>query len=174
MQRLTRGSVICFGTTIGGAFCLDTVLVVATNEPWIPAAASDLEVDEAFRTCTADSVAANERDKHIELTLYRGATINEPVEGMFSFVPALPISAADPRFMRPAIESRFIKPSNRQSTWGSKRPLAVSEVRTLWQEVHDQVLAADLVLGVQLRTPELVSGDVTDDERLSRSEAARC
>jgi hypothetical protein len=52
MQRLTRGSVICFGSTIDGEFCVDTVFVIASAEPWVPAEAADLDVDEAFKTCT--------------------------------------------------------------------------------------------------------------------------
>jgi hypothetical protein len=39
---------------------------------------------------------AGERDAHLSLTLYRGATIDDPVEGIFSFVPARRVDAEDP------------------------------------------------------------------------------
>jgi len=76
------------------------------------------------------------------------------VHGMYSFVPALPAATHDPRFARPPIRlPRLIKPTNRQSTWGSKRPLSASEVRNARNEVRRQVLDAGLVLAVNLETP---------------------
>lgn len=62
MQRLPRGSVICFGSTIAGEFCIDTAFVVASAEPWVPADAAGLDVDDAFKICTADSIATTESD----------------------------------------------------------------------------------------------------------------
>jgi len=44
MQNLTRGSVICFGSTIDNEFCLDTMFVVSSSEPWTPATHRDLDV----------------------------------------------------------------------------------------------------------------------------------
>jgi hypothetical protein len=89
------------------------------------------------------------------LTLYRGATLDDPVEGMFSFVPARRADAADPRFPRPPILlPGFINPSNRRSTWGSRRPLPMDALRNAWEALRHQVLAADLLLAVQLQTPD--------------------
>ena len=154
MQDLPTGSVICFGSTIEGQFCIDTLLVVATRERWVPADAARLHVTAAFKTCTGESITASGTDAHTDLTLYRGATIDHRVHGMYSFVPALPAATHDPRFARPPIRlPRLIKPTNRQSTWGSKRPLSASEVRNARNEVRRQVLDAGLVLAVNLETP---------------------
>ena len=159
MQDLPTGSVICFGSTIEGQFCIDTLLVVATREPWVPADAARLHVTAAFKTCTGGSITASGTDAHTDLTLYRGATIDHRVHGMYSFVPALPTATHDPRFARPPISlPRLIKPTNRQSTWGSKRPLSASEVRNAWNEVRRQVLDAGLVLAVNLETPPKRNG----------------
>lgn len=84
MQSLPRGSVICFGSTRDHEFCVDTVLVVGSAESWTPAEAATLDIDDAFRVCTAESTAAG-RDAHADLTLYRGATLDDPVHGMYSF-----------------------------------------------------------------------------------------
>jgi hypothetical protein len=155
MQRLTHGSVICFGSTIDGEFCVDTVFVVAAAEPWMPAEAADLALDEAFKTCTAGSIAARRRDAHPPLTLYLGATVDNPVQGMYSFVPARRADRDDVRFPRPPIRlPGFINPASRQSTWGSKRPLLMATLRDSWEAVRHQVLAADLLLAVWLRTPD--------------------
>jgi len=162
MQRLTHGSVICFGSTIDGEFCVDTVFVVAAAEPWTPGEAADLAVDEAFKTCTAGSLAARRRDAHLRLTLYRGATVDNPVQGMYSFVPARRADRGDLRFPRPPIRlPGFINPASRQSTWGSKRSLPMNTLRDNWEAVRHQVLAADLLLAVWLRTPDRISSPAT-------------
>jgi hypothetical protein len=84
---------------------------------------------------------------------------------MFSFVPARRVDAEDPRFPRPSIYSAFVNPSSRQSTWGSKRPLPADTVCDAWEAVRDQVLAADLVLGVLLHTPDRDSREVAGGKR---------
>ncbi len=160
MQRLTRASVVCFGSTTQGEFHVDTVFVVASCDQWTPAGACDLKVDDAFKTCTADSLATEEEDRHLPLTLYRGATLDDPVEGMFSFAPARRADADDPRFAQPRVElPDLINPSNRQSTWGSKRPLTTSQVREAWDKLRSQVMSADLVLAVRLQTPQCKTDD---------------
>ncbi len=159
MQRLTEGSVICFGSTIGQEFCLDTVLVIASAEPWVPANARTLDVNEAFITCTADSVATSPMDGRLTLTLYRGATIDNAIEGMYSFVPVLMTDHPSKRFARPSVTvPGLINPASRQSTWGSKRPLDFTRVHDAWRAVADQVLASGLVLGVSFALPERRGG----------------
>jgi hypothetical protein len=154
MQELRAGSVICFGSTIDGEFCLDTVLVVECAQPWSPGEIASLDVDEAFRTCTGDPIAAGCTGTDAELTLYRGATADDPVEGMFSFVPAMRADAQDARFARPPLRiPGLINPANRQSTWGAKRPLPPRTVQEAWCAVRHQVLAAGLLLAVRLPTP---------------------
>lgn len=154
MQELTPGSVICFGSTIDGDFCVDTVLVVASAEPWVPADAEDLRIDDAFKICTGQSLTTTSRDAHLRLTLYRGATVDDPVEGMFSFVPARRADEVDPRFCRPSVRvPGRINPASWQSTWGSKRPLPVNAIRDAWGSIREQVLARDLLLATRIRTP---------------------
>lgn len=154
MQDLTPGSVICFGSTIAGDFCVDTVLVVASVEPWVPADADGLSIDNAFKVCTGQALATAPSDARMGLSLYRGATIDDPVEGMFSFVPARRADQGDPRFNRPSVRlPGRINPASRQSTWGSKRPLSCDAIRSAWDSIREQVLAHDLMLGTQIRIP---------------------
>jgi hypothetical protein len=40
---------------------------------------ADLEVDDAFTACTAESITAGGTDAHADLTLYQGATFDDPV-----------------------------------------------------------------------------------------------
>lgn len=165
MVRLTRGSVICFGSTTAGEFCLDTVLVVDSAEPWIATNTADINADEAFVTCTAESVATSPRDRNLRFMLYRGATFDQPVDGMFSFVPARRADAKDPRFARPAIDlPELINPAS-QGPRGSNRPIAIEEVREAWEAIKRQVVAEDLLLAVHLETPPRVDDAITIPRR---------
>src|SRR6266498_317400 len=51
LRRLAQGSVILFGSSLGGAFVLDTVLVVADARPFVPGLARDLVGDDAYQVC---------------------------------------------------------------------------------------------------------------------------
>jgi hypothetical protein len=171
MQRLTSGSVICFGSTPGGEFCIDTVFVIASAEPWLPANARQMHVNEAFVTCTADALVACSADPcsgcapkaaangacdgGVELTLYRGATVDAPVDGMYSFAPASIADRPSMRFGRPSIRlPDLINPANRRATRGSRRPLPPDQVGAAWRSLVDQVLGAGLLLGVSFETPQ--------------------
>ncbi|MFJ1761480.1 hypothetical protein ACIOD2_14250 [Amycolatopsis sp. NPDC088138] len=158
MQALSPGSVICFGSKLDHGFCVDTVFVIAESEPWTPAESADLGEDEAFMACTAEQLAAG-ADAHTPLTLYRAATFENPVHGMYSFVPALPADGEGPRFARPALRMPdLINPAVCMNTWGSKRPLEVAEVRNAWNSVREQVFEAGLVLATHLETPAGTAG----------------
>ena len=77
---------------------------------------------------------------------------------MFSFVPARRADRDDLRFPRPPTRlPGFINPASRQSTWGSKRPLPLNTLHNNWEAVRHQVLAADLLLAVWLRTPDRIN-----------------
>lgn len=156
MQRLTRGSVICFGSAIGGEFCADTVFVVASAQRWSPADTTiGAELGQAFAVCTAGSLASGNDDyAHARLTLYKAATIDDPVDGMYSFVPAMPVTGRYPRFARPPIRiPGLINPASTQSAYGANRKLPARDVRDAWEAIRHQVLAAGLVLGVYVDTP---------------------
>ncbi|GLY43201.1 hypothetical protein Amsp01_092240 [Amycolatopsis sp. NBRC 101858] len=171
MQSLPLGSVICFGSTLRGQFCIDTVFVVADAQPWTPGRTVGLNVDEAFIVCTAQSLTPTAADAgragcspgcppdaELQLTLYRGATIDKPIHGMYSFVPARPADHPQPRFQRPAVHlPERINPASRQSTRGARRALPIEDVRRAWMSLRDQVLAQGLVLATYLATPPRAS-----------------
>jgi hypothetical protein len=138
LQSLPRGSVILFGSQIGGQFCLDTVFVVAESLRYEVNDAADLPVDDAFRACTIESLAVYEHHainlQAAQFTLHLGATNDNPVDGMFSFTPALPAGADGPRFARPAYhDRRFVNPESKQSPSGAKVRRPTDEVREAWE-----------------------------------------
>ena len=150
MQHLTEGSLILFGSSVNDRFVLDTALVVGRRQGAYTVRDHDhLDISEDFKIATIQSMSSSEDAQiDLQLTLYDGATPNEPYEEMFSFVPCLPFDGEGPRFPRPAIElPGIINPKSRQSTRGSKQPRSLSEVKAAWKAVVEQVEAQDLLLG---------------------------
>lgn len=159
LQSLPRGSVILFGSQAGGRFCLDTVFVVAGSIPYTVRDAGELSIDDVFRTCTIESLAAYEHPsidlRSAGFALYLGAMYNDPVESMFSFTPALPASDDGPRFARPPYgDTRFVNPQSKQSPSGAKTRRPMSEVRQAWNAAVQACRSHDLDLAVQVDSPE--------------------
>jgi hypothetical protein len=153
LRSLGRGSVVLFGSRLGGQFVLDTVFVVEgyvdhnrhnfrevlagiaspqnmrmTLEPW-----HALDIDMTFR-------------------FYVGATAADPVNGMFSFVPCRP-DGISPGFPRPPIDlNRFVRPGLAMQARTSES-LEPARINGLWHDVVDQVRAHDLYLATHLDLP---------------------
>jgi hypothetical protein len=154
LQKLGPGSLILFGACVGGAFALDTVMVIrddgiehdrvtyrdlrgripkgyfeVTMEPWY----SD---PDAFAPCR----------------LYEGASADSPYRGTFSFFPALPWSQGLRGFARPSIElPGMISPSQTQ---GRKfTTLTEAQAVSAWREVVRQVEVAGLWVGTHASFP---------------------
>jgi hypothetical protein len=81
--------------------------------------------------------------------MYEGATPDEALAGMFSFVPCLP--AAEGGFERPAIRlPGYVNPRNwRQATCSD--PMELDAVVEVWGDVVRQVLDARLALATRLK-----------------------
>lgn len=153
LQRLTPGSVVLFGSQLAGDFVLDTVLVVADATSYTPGDGPHLDLDQAFATCTLDSLGADNNLDYREFTLFTGATPHDPIGGMFSFVPCRP-AEGDPRFARPAITvPGVVNPASKQAPSGARRPLPPSRAKEVWDDVRWQVLDHDLLLGTHFDTP---------------------
>jgi hypothetical protein len=156
LRRLGRGSVILFGSSLQGGFVIDTVLVVAGYV--------DHNLgDRDFRKVLAD-IASPE---HMRMTLepwygggvettfryYVGATPEDSVNGMFSYVPCIAIDTRRAGFARPTIElGTFIKPRLSMAARTSK-PLEIEQITGLWRRVTDQVLGTGLGLGTHFDLP---------------------
>ena len=151
LQELTQGSVVLFGSKLLGEFVLDTVFVVRNPVPYAPH--DPPETDEAFRVCTIDSVGTEDRGER-QFTLYYGATFDEPVDGMYSFVPCRDAASEDARFARPAISlPGYINPASGQSPSGAKTRRTMEQAFQQWHSVREQVLRAECELGVSFETP---------------------
>lgn len=157
LQRLPRGSVILFGSGRQSQFVIDTVFVVAgTAGAFVPAAGrGDLPIDDAFEVCTRQRLAGYA--PHIagsDYTLIKGATPDDPVDGMFSFVPCRVDGDADMRFARPVVDlPGIVNPKSTQSPSGAKEMRPLAQIVDAWRTVVDQVRRVELELGIHFKTP---------------------
>jgi hypothetical protein len=155
LRRLTRGSVILYGSCRADRFVLDTVFVVADSIDHRFADHRDVlagAVSEEYWTVTMGPWYA-EGGGPQSFRLYRGATPAEPVSGMYSFVPCSPADGGVRRFARPEIRlAPFITPHLRQ---GKKvtRFDAFDPIRRAWEQVQLQVEDAGLTSAVSIRPP---------------------
>ncbi|MCY3972447.1 MAG: hypothetical protein OXG74_21130 [Acidobacteria bacterium] len=139
LRQLDEGSVIAFGSSkkVNG---------------WT----SCTFLDVTIRPLTGDSpqpkACASARDR---LRLYRGATPDDPVGGMFSFFPASP-ECGDSGFKRPAIDLpvEYINPRAFRAPRGFRRDRTPDELRGVWGLLVEQVHEAGLVLGTFAELPE--------------------
>ena len=171
MRRLGKGSVIAFGSgrLIDGAtrWMLDTVLVVRDfvdyDVPDVRAALNDW-VPEAFLDVTGGPLTHNDgvastsgtcAPTDVRLRLYRGATPDDSVHGMFSFFPAIP-AGDEVGFPRPLVDlpGEYFNRRNFRARKGQGSYRRADELRDLWKRLIKQVRDAGLVLGVHAELPE--------------------
>jgi hypothetical protein len=183
LRFMERGSVVLFGSSICGRFCLDTVFVVShwidhdrssvrqvlkdaisptyaavTISPWYREDFRGSERGQAAQTrLGCGKPVAPERETGCgtgdSFRLYFGATWEEPVDGMFSFFPCVPLAEAINGFARPEIAIAGSITDN--LTQGQKFTDLQSPVQAkrLWDEVVRQVQAEGLAPGVHAALP---------------------
>ncbi len=153
LRDLEPGSLILFGSQKAGEFVLDTVFVADEgiqhdHDSW-SAVLTDLP--ETYVDVTM--LATYAWGPGAQLRLYSGATRQEPMNGMFSFVPCLPADVGAQGFARPAVRlDDLITPSLKMG-FKSTRGLSDGEVEQLWERVTAQVVNQDLALGVRFAMP---------------------
>jgi hypothetical protein len=155
LRDLEPGSLILFGSLKGGEFVLDTAFVVAEGvlhdfHSWpnvLDGAISETYIDVTMHPTYAWGEGA-------ELRLYSGAMADDPLDGMFSFVPCLPASAGANGFARPAIKLNGFVAQGLMMGFKTTRGLPAEKIATLWNSVTEQVIDADLALGTSLALPE--------------------
>jgi hypothetical protein len=161
LRYLARGSVVLFGSCIGGSsFALDTVLVV---DRWIDHTRFDYEdtghnVSSTYYETTVlpwyDGANVNPERSH---RLYFGAWYEQPLEGMFSFVPGRMADDALGGFARPIIDiAQIITPTQSQGKRLNPQP-SLEAVKRYWTRVVNQVEKARLSLVVHVEPPPVAS-----------------
>lgn len=152
LRQLGRGSLILFGSGQKVGFVLDTVLVVADWIDHCRQADLNRKTDKQHMRATIEPMYAWGEDG-LTYRLYCGATPENAVDGMFSFVPCQPDAGSAPGFARPIIElgDDLINPNCRMQA--RVLDVGTDELPRLWKEVVRQVTEADLALATRLELP---------------------
>lgn len=159
LRYLPRGSVILFGSHMGGAFCLDTIIVVSSYIDHTTGTWEDKlqgHVPDVYWSTTLLPVYANGDRTHNRLgigwRMYQSATFGDRIGGMFSFVPARPVADVPEPFERPRVRlAGLITDGLKQ---GQKfTPLPPLTLHDAWLDVVEQVTGEDLVLATTLALP---------------------
>lgn len=139
LRRLDVGSLILFGSSINKRFVLDTAFVVGDFVDYSLGVFDGLEglvPDEFYALSLHSQTLGNPTCDSFRL--YRGATRESPVNGMFSFSPCRPYDGSHTGFERPHLELPGIVTQN--LTQGKKRTcMKLDGVRCTWDEVVNQV-----------------------------------
>jgi hypothetical protein len=188
LRHLKRGSVILFGSCVGDKFAIDTVFVV---ESWndhdarnfraclidaVPKVYFDITLEpcysndedaDSFRAATCGPSTQN------SWRLYFGATVDNPVEGMFSFFPCMPASQCPRGFARPVIElPGAITPGLRQGK-RLNRGLLPGQLTEYWKRVREKVESSGLRIGVRADMPTSGLGRVEPSNKSKAPAVAR-
>ncbi len=158
LRYLERGSVILFGSRLGSQFCIDTVFVVRDRKEHharnYKTGFRNL-VSEAFQEATL-SVWYSDKNNSCapeSCRLYFGATIDEPVNGMFSYFPCMPAKDCPRGFARPAIDlPDVINPALQQGKRLNKG-VTLKVATDYWNAVRESVESSGLWLGVHADLP---------------------
>lgn len=155
LRELAPGSLIVFGSKLGGEFAVDTVFVVGDRaQDFTPETANAIRCEEWVRAVVFDPLRMNHQPASDTFRLYRGRSFEEAPSGPFSFVPCRPHVAGSSAFRRPELRlpRRWLQPN---LAMGAKAtPATEDEIRQLWNEIVDQVAdGAGLALGIQLDAP---------------------
>jgi hypothetical protein len=153
-RDLAPGSLILFGSLKSGDFVLDTLFVVSEgvlhdSSSW-PNVLAGI-VSESYVDVTLRPTYQTERPH--PLRLYKGATFADPFQGMFSFVPCMPVASGPKGFPRPAIRLPDVITSSLPIGAKVTRNLSVESVKKMWSRVEKQVLEQGLALGIRFELP---------------------
>jgi hypothetical protein len=168
LRYLDRGSVILFGSRVGGQFAIDTVFVVerwqdhnATNYRELLKHLPETYGDVTFQAWYKDHGGTGCRDECAtdSCRLYWGATFENPVDGMFSFFPCMPAEDSRRGFARPVVEIPGVITNDLQQGKRLNARLSQKKVVQYWGRVRHTVEAKGLWLGLHAHLPRRRGGN---------------
>lgn len=134
LYRLAQGSIILFGSKVGAGFAVDTVFVVDVSRPY----KSSIDLKGFTPDSYADIVRiAYEGDISRGVRCYRGATFENRVNDMYSFVPCRLLEGNEHGFERPMLTHKDIDCINEKKLQGFslKRNVSLDESKAVWDKI---------------------------------------
>jgi hypothetical protein len=111
------------------------------------------QVSACYAASTLEPMYADSRaPDEFPFNLYTGATVTDPMHGMFSFVPCMPSTAEARGFRRPFVNLDGITTRNLAQGYRATR-LDIEAISDAWHSVVEQVHDAGLCLGFDIAEP---------------------
>lgn len=162
LRKLEKGDLILFGSKKDGGFVLDTVFVVDRAIPYTTGSfdgiknALDKEDFEFFRRNSLDSILAPadcgstcvSGGTEAPHTFYTGATIENPVDGMYSFAPAQTEQSCPNGFVRITLTGNQVPGLSGELSQNFK-VIKGTNVNAVWNAILKAVTEQGLVSGVE-------------------------
>ena len=152
---------IVFGGKTPAGWVVDTVLVVRdfidfdfVNHREMLAS----KVPDAYWEVTLAPTFTSDWNRSQRFRLYQGATANDPVDGMFSFFPAVLEDGGETGVPRPVLDlpKPFFSPRLTQGAKGHglyAPAVNREDMASLWGTIADQVKDQGLLLGTRASSP---------------------
>jgi hypothetical protein len=172
LTNLEPNSIILFGSSIHGQFCLDTVFVVSedktnytinTIENLFPLnnrgqyyhASVNPIYDEFEYNINAQNEDFCRINDQREYTFYKSVTFDErqKFNGVYSFVPCKEYNKQNFIFRQPPITLDFIKGNQTQGI--NSKDCSIEEIIKYWNDIVNQIEKKNLRKGTYFKTPEL-------------------
>ena len=163
LKNLDVGSIILFGSINGGKYYLDTVFVVKKFEKYstTPSFMRSLGVSSAYKELTLKRFSGKGN------VLYRGVTVNDSPDEMFSFTPAERwVGGGQGVGRRCELDIQSLNNLHADLQFRAKRGVAQCVVHTIvpngrpdlnrlvWEKVRRQVIDKKFVLGTHFDWPK--------------------
>lgn len=152
LKGLEKGDVVVFGSHLARKFIIDTVFVVAESIPYSGKTIGKFKesVPDWYFPLTLNHVAPDAC-----FTLYKGATYDNPVDGMYSFFPCVIDEKINSGFQRPNLEDFNSGQTEESSSkiFDSNQKQGIRKIelsaQAVWQKIVAKVYEENLSLGVK-------------------------
>lgn len=158
LASLDKGSVILFGSKghqgETSFFQIDTVFVVGDYLEYDTRNADaliDERVPEIYRKIVYKMAFPEPTMVSMKLRLYFGATYDNPINGMYSFVPAKPFAQGIEGFPRIQIKNKPYITDNLSQGFKTTQMRTLDESYAIWSEVQDLSRTAGCVEVVRIQ-----------------------
>lgn len=191
LKNLEPYSIVLFGSSINGEFCLDTLFVVTDDtKRYHPNKIKSVypQKDQYFYASVEPISRSNkhnngcgskneldcyELNNNTEYAFYRGVNYNsrDEYKGIYSFVPSkkyVKNNESEYIFKQPRIDLDFISHGQTQGiNAAGTREFSKEEIVEYWEEIDRQLSEAGLIKGVSFVEPNLITRN--SNEKLRRA-----
>jgi hypothetical protein len=148
LRNLEKGSLIIFGSHLNKRFVIDTVFVVKNvKEHYSFEDVIKMNLGK-YPEIATKFIIANSNNK---FTLYTGATYEDQVNGMYSFVPAKVYDGQEKGFPRISLPKSSIHEKQNMGI-AKKDNASEKDISDLWRDIKKEV-SKNHVLGINFKFP---------------------